>query len=109
MIEIIETQVGKTNSETVNLEKQSRIRRGAIFVGRIAAATAVVCVTATPFVYHWAERIGQTVDPVRGSLEDVNQTVGEGVPVLGTKIDGLTREVGDLTPDTTTTEPENPN
>ncbi len=99
-------------AENINPENgydnESKLKKGAIFIGKVAAATAVVCLTATPFVYHWADRIGETVDPVRGSLEDVNQTVGEGVPVLGTKIDGLTREVGDLTPDktTTTTSPE---
>lgn len=91
---------GGQNKENV---KESKIKKCALFVGKVAAGTVIVCLTATPFVYNWAERIGETVDPVKGTLEEVNRTVGEGSNVIGSRIEGLTTEVDDLTPEPSTT------
>ena len=98
-------------SEKINIEggqneenyKESKIKKGALFVGKVAAGTVIVCLTATPFVYNWAEKISESVDPVKGTLEEVNKTVGEGSNVIGSSIKGLTTEVDDLTPEASTT------
>lgn len=92
----------------------TRIWRAGRWAGKIVVATALVGMTASVFVNRWidnfADQVGNKVEPVTGSLDQVNQRTGDltvtvenGIPQLTDKLGGLQSSVDSLNPESTTT------